>query len=139
VGVAAGWRGLAQVNLSELRGDFAKALAIAGDVRVSNLSAAQVADGTDLGSYDLRFPGGTDAQAVNTVGDITAQLSDTGGPLEVQASIRYAAEQRTATLSGTLRERSDAPAALRSQIDSVSQLRGRDPQGRVPVDFEFAL
>jgi hypothetical protein len=40
-------------------------------------------------------------------------------------------------LSGTLKERPDAPAALRSDLEGVVQLRGRDPQGRIPVDLEF--
>lgn len=135
IGVAPGWRGRADVDLRELRGDFVNLLAATGDVRVSNLSSPQVADGTDLGGYDLQFP----VSAVGAGGDVAAQLSDTGGPLEVQAVIRYAAKERTATLSGTLRERPAAPAALRSQIDNLSQLRGRDPQGRVPLDFELTL
>jgi len=38
-----------------------------------------------------------------------------------------------------LRERPDAPTALRNQLDNLSQLRGRDSQGRIPVDLEFRL
>jgi Type II secretion system (T2SS), protein N len=135
LGVAAGWRAIADIKFSEVKGDFAKPLAAVGDVKVSNLTSAQVADGADLGGYDLRFPEG----AVAADGDVDAQLVDTGGPLDVQTVIHYSPKERTGTLSGTLREHADAPPALRSQIDSIAQLRARDPQGRIPVDLEFAL
>jgi hypothetical protein len=57
----------------------------------------------------------------------------------LKAVIRYSAPERTGLLTGTLRERTDAPAALLEQLQGLVQLRGRDPQGRVPVDLEFAL
>lgn len=132
-GVEPGWRGMAQVDFGVLKGDFAKLLAATGDVRVSNISAAQIADGADLGGYDLRLDDG----AVGTNGTVTAQLKDTGGPLDVHAVIRYAANDRITTLTGTLRERPDASAALRSQLENLTQLRGRDAQGRIPLDFEL--
>lgn len=134
-GVASGWRGMADVNFSELKADFAKPLAAVGDVQVSNLTSAQIAEGADLGGYDLRLAEG----AVGADGNVAAQLADTGGPLNVQTLIRYSAKEHTGVVSGTLKERPDAPAALRSQLDSLSQLRGRDPQGRIPVDLEFSL
>jgi hypothetical protein len=133
LGVEPGWRGTAEINLTALKGDFDKPLAAVGDIRVSNLAAAQIADGTDLGGYDIRLADG----AVGTDGTITAQVVDTGGPLDLQAVVRYAPSDRTATLTGTLRERPDAPAALRSQLENLSQLRGRDSQGRIPLDFEL--
>jgi hypothetical protein len=147
LGLAAGWRGQAIVNMSELSGDFSRPETAVGDIRVSNLSAPQFAEGADLGGYDLRFTDGAGtprgdgagAPADAPGGDLTARLVDTGGPLEVQALIRYAAQQRMVTLSGTVRERPDATPALRGQIDSLSQLRGRDPEGRVPVDFELTM
>jgi hypothetical protein len=135
LGVAAGWRGIADVHLDTLRTTFAQPLAAAGDIQVSNVTAAQVADGADLGGYDLRFaqgPAGAD-------GNLTAQLADTGGPLEVQATIHYSAQERTATLGGTVRERPEAPPALVRQLQGLSQLRGRDAQGRIPFDLEFRL
>jgi hypothetical protein len=57
----------------------------------------------------------------------------------VQTLIHYSPSERTGTLSGTLKERPDAPAELRSQLENLSQLRGRDSQGRIPVDLEFRL
>lgn len=135
LGVAPGWRGLAEINFSELKGNFAKPLAIVGDIQVSNLIAAPIAGDADLGGYDLRLAEG----AIDADGNVAAQLKDTGGPLDLQAAIRYSAKDHTGLLSGTLQERPGAPTALRSQLENLSQLRGRDPQGRIPVDLEFSL
>ncbi len=131
LGVAAGWHGTADIHLSELRGDFSAPLFAAGDVKVANLGSAQFADGSDLGSYDLRFP----EQAGAGDGNLAAQLTDTGGPLQVQATINYSAKTRSAIVSGSLRARPDAPPALLSQLQSLS--RGRDPYGEIPIDLEF--
>src|SRR6266403_1454147 len=92
-GVAAGWRGIADIKLSE---------------------GAVAADGS-----------------------MTAQLTDTGGPLDVKAVITLSTKERTGILAGTLRERPEASATLLSDLEGIVQLRGRDPQGRIPVDLEF--
>ena len=60
-------------------------------------------------------------------------------PFDLQALIHYSAKDHTGVLTGTLKERAGAPAALIGQINDIAQLRGRDPQGRVPVDLELAL
>ena len=134
-GVSPRWRGIADLDFSELKGDFARPLAAVGDLRVSNLMSAQVAGGADLGGYDLSLPEG----AVDADGNVTAKLVDTGGPLDLQALIHYSAKDHTGVLTGTLKERAGAPAALIGEINNIAQLRGRDPQGRVPVDLELAL
>jgi hypothetical protein len=134
-GVAPGWRGTAVINFSELRSDLVKPLAAVGDLRVSNLTAAPIAQGADLGGYELRLA----ENAIGADGSVTAQLTDTGGPLDVKAVIRYSESDHTGLLTGTLRERPGAPPALLEQLESIAQLRGRDPQGRIPVDLEFAL
>ena len=134
-GVAEGWRGTADVHFSELKSDLVKPLAAVGDIQVSNLTSAQIAPGVDLGSYELRLA----EDAVAADGSVTAQLTDTGGPLDMKAVIHYSATERTGLLTGTLRERPDAPAALVSQLENLVQLRGRDPQGRIPVDLELTL
>jgi hypothetical protein len=134
-GVAPGWRGTADINFSELKSDLVKPLSAVGGLRVSNLTAAQIANGADLGGYELRLAEG----AVGADGSVTAQLTDTGGPLDVKAVIRYSAPEHTGLLTGTLRERAGTPAALLDQLEGIVQLRGRDPQGRIPVDLEFAL
>jgi hypothetical protein len=134
-GVAAGWRGIAGVNFSALKGDFDKIALATGDITVSNLASAQVAEGADLGSYDLSLPDG----AVAADGSVNAKLSDIDGPLETQAGVQLLPAEHRGTLSGTVRERADAPPALRRQLDGLSQLRGRDPQGRITVDLEFTF
>jgi hypothetical protein len=134
-GVAAGWSGTAGVNLSELTGDFTTLKSAVGDIQVGDLRALQIAGGANLGGFDLRLPTG----AVGADGNLNAELQDTGGPLEVRATVHYTAKDRTGVLTGTLKERADAPPALLDQLQSVSQLRARDPQGRIPVDLEFAL
>ena len=136
LGVAPGWRGLATIEIDQLQGAWTGPPSSAvADIQVANLSSATFAAGANLGGYDLQMHEG----AVGPDGTATATLADTGGPLQVQAVIRLSAVQHTATLSGTLKERDDAPPALRSQLDSLSQLRGRDPQGRIPVELEFTL
>jgi hypothetical protein len=131
-GIASGWRGTAEINFSELKGDFTQPLAAVGDVKVSDLSSPQVAGGADLGSYDLVLAEG----AVSADG-VTAELRDAGGPLEMQALVHYSMKEHTATVSGTLKERPGAPEALHGQLDNLALLRGRDRQGRVPLEMEF--
>jgi len=132
-GIAGGWRGRADLHLSTLKGSFSKLSAAVGDITVSNLSSAQVANGADLGGYELRLPDG----AVSADGSIDSDLTDTGGPLQIQAHIRFSPVERTGLLSGTLKERAGFPAGLAGQLDSLAQLRGRDGQGRIPIELEF--
>lgn len=145
VGIAQGWRGTTAFKFSQLKLVFANGAADAGaaalvsavgDVTVSDLASPQIADGAGLGGYALRV-----ANAAIIPGtDATAQLNDTGGgPLEVQATIHLSADGHTGMLSGTVKERSGAPPALRSQIDSLAQMHARDAQGRIPVELEFTL
>ena len=58
-GLGAGWRGTAGVRLTELTADLSAAGAVLasaiGDITVSDISSPQVASGTNLGGYDLRF------------------------------------------------------------------------------------
>jgi hypothetical protein len=127
LGLAPGWQGTATIDLSELKSDYASISAAVGDVKVSGITSTQIAAGANLGSYDLSLAPG----AIEPSGNINARLVDTGGPLEVEASIQYSPAQRTGLLSGTLRERPGAPAQLRSQLEP------RDAQGRIPAELEF--
>lgn len=135
LGVAAGWHGTAQVSVDEIESDFARILAASGSVQVSDLAAASVAGGADLGAYVLRLS----PSAVDASGAITGQLSDAGGPLAVQGTITITPQQHTGLVSGTLQERADAPAELRRDLGDLVQMRGRDAQGRVPIDVEFSF
>ena len=134
LGVANGWHGVSAFKFDELQIDLTRGPAAGavlrsavGDLTVADLAAPQIANGVDLGGYALHVAGAA------------AELTDTGGPLELQATIQYSAKDRTAMLSGTLKERPDAPPALRSQLENLSQLHARDAQGRIPVDLEFTL
>lgn len=133
LGVAAGWRGTADVNFDELKSDFTKPLAAVGAVRVSNLTSVQIAGGADLGGYELSLS----EKAVDADGEVTANLVDTGGPVELKTLVHISPKERLGTLTGAIRERAGAPPDLRAQVESLAQLRGRDPQGRIPLDLEF--
>ena len=139
MGVAVGWRGLASFKFTELTGLFAGGAVIpvsaAGDVSVSKLAYAQIADGVDLGGYVLHMADG----AIAPNAEATAELTDTGGPLELHATIHLAVKDHIGTLSGTVKERPGAPPALLAQVDNLTQLHARDGQGRVPVELEFTL
>jgi hypothetical protein len=149
LGIAEGWRGTANFSFSELKVAFANGTAgprtagngavtitsAVGDVNVSNLASPQVADGADLGGYTLHL---ADA-AVTPGADATADLMDTGGPLEVQATIHFSANVHAGMLSGTIKARLGAPPALLRQLDNLAQLHARDAQGAIPVELEFTL
>ena len=138
-GLSPGWRGTAKVQVKELKAVFSSAQAslrsAVGDITLSELTSPQVAAGADLGGYSLHF---ADA-AMTPDADATAELTDTGGPLALDAVIRFSVRERRGTLTGTVKERADVPAALHSQLDDLAQLHARDAQGRIPVDLEFTL
>ncbi|MDP9089007.1 MAG: type II secretion system protein N [Pseudomonadota bacterium] len=133
LGLAAGWRGTASVRFDEIKSDFKKLNTAIGKIDVTNLSAAEIADSSDLGGFVLQLASG----AVAADGTITAQLNDTGGPVEAQAQIRLSPAARTGTFTGTLKERPQASPALRNQLGNLAQLHARDAAGRFPVEFEF--
>jgi hypothetical protein len=135
VGVAAGWKGSVALTFAELKSDFHQLEAAQGRIEVANVSAANIAQGSDLGSYVLLLAQG----AIAADGTITATMHDTGGPVEAQAEIRFTPSTRTGMLTGTLKERPEASAALREQLTRMSQLRPRDTNGRFPVELEFTL
>jgi hypothetical protein len=135
LGLAAGWRGNAQLTFAEASSDYRKLDSAVGKLDVANLSSADIAAGEGLGSYELQLAAG----AIAPDGTITANLTDTGGPLEAQAQIRFSPATRTGMLSGTLKERPEAPSSLRDQLNNLSQLRPRDASGRFPVELEFTF
>jgi hypothetical protein len=135
LGVAAGWRGSANLNFADVKSDYTKLQAAEGKIEVANLSSSGIAEDSDLGGYALVLAPG----AVAADGTITADLGDTGGPLELQAQLRFAQATRTGMLSGTLKERSDISPALRAQIDRFAQLQRRDAAGKLPVELEFTF
>ncbi len=140
LGIPAGWHGNSTFKVGVIEATLAPAGAVTlvsavGDVTVSNVASPQIADGADLGGYTLHVANG----AITPNADATAELRDTGGPVEVAAIIHLSADGHTAMLSGTLKERPNAPAALHSQLENLAQLQRRDAQGRIPVELEFTL
>jgi hypothetical protein len=135
LGFAAGWKGSTALTFSTIKGTFAKLEAAQGKIDVANISSFSIAQGSDLGSYELKLG----PQSIDPDGSISATLNDKGGPMEAQAQIRFSPATRTGMLSGTLKERPEASPALRNQLSNLSQLRPRDAAGRFPVELEFTF
>jgi hypothetical protein len=135
LGLSTALRGTTSLKFSEIKIDFSKLLSAVGTIEVANLASASIAGGADLGAYALQLNAG----AIATDGTITAELNDTGGPLEVKAQIRFSPAGRTGVLSGTIMERPEAAAALRAQLANLAQVRPRNSQGQFPVELEFTL
>ena len=135
LGFASGWRGTASFKFDEIRATFvddgpggagARLDSARGTLEVADLSSPSIANGAELGGYVLRIADSGD-------------LSDTGGPLDLRATLHLAPAERTGTLSGSVRARADASPALRSQIDSLAQMHAPDGAGRIPVEMEFSF
>jgi Type II secretion system (T2SS), protein N len=135
LGFAEGWKGTAKLTIAAVKGTFNKLEAAVGKLDVANISSLGVAEGSDLGSYELQLG----PQSIAPDGSISATLNDTGGPVEAQAQIRFSPAARTGMLSGTLKERAEASPALRNQLSNLSQLHPRDASGRFPVELEFTF
>jgi len=138
-GFAPGWRGVAEIRIRRIAADLAAAgpqlRSAAGEIDVSDLSSPQAAGGSSLGNYALTL----DDASLSSNGDLRAALVDKGGPLSVDATITLTPQSRTGMLSGTVKERADAPQALRRELDNVAQLHARDAEGRIPIDLEFTF
>jgi hypothetical protein len=134
-GVPPGWRGNCTLSISEIKSNFSQLLAASGKIEAAGVASADIADGADLGGYALELPAG----AVSADGSVTANLNDTGGPVEIKAQIRFSPATRTGLLSGTIKERADIAPALKAQLDNLAQLHRPDAQGAFPVDLEFTL
>jgi hypothetical protein len=135
LGFAAGWKGTASLAFTQIKGTFAKLEAAEGKIDVANISSLGIAQGSDLGSYELQLG----PQSIAPDGSLSATVNDKGGPVEAQAQIRFSPATRVGMLSGTLKERAEASAALRNQLNNLSQLRPRDAAGRFPVELEFSF
>ena len=138
-GVAPGWHGLAEIRIRNIAADLAgpspSLRAAVGEIDVADVSSPQLAGGSDIGSYALTF----DDASLSANGEARAALVDKGGPLSLDASITLTPQSRTGMLSGTVKERAEAPPALRKELDNVAQLHARDAQGRIPFDLEFTF
>jgi Type II secretion system (T2SS), protein N len=138
LGVPPGWRGTAGIRIERLAVDLSGPAPMprsaVGEIDVADAASPQIAAGTDLGSYALKF----DDPSLGADGQATAALTDTGGPLSLDATVTLSPRARTGLLSGTLQERGQIPEALRRELDQIGQLHARDARGRIPVDLEFS-
>ncbi len=133
LGLPPGWSGNSTLDLKDVKGSFQKLDSAAGTIEVSALSSTSIAHGADLGGYVLTL----DPTPVD--GSLVATVKDTGGPLEVQAEIHYTPGSHSGLLSGTIKEREGASAALREELNQLAQMKARDNLGRIPVELEFAM
>jgi hypothetical protein len=134
LGVPAGWHGTGDIEIERAATDFSRITALTARVSVTDLAATQVARGAPLGNYVLNFP----SDAVDARGTLVGSLDDAGGPLAVHGTLSLSPFEHTGTLSATLRERPDASDALRSELEQLASMRGRDRDGRIPVDLELS-
>jgi len=139
LGVTAGWSGSAAVRLQQLSAEVhaggASLKSATGEISVTDVVSPQLAQGADLGGYVLKFSN----PALTPDTDAAATLTDTGGPLGVDAQIQLSLKNRSGLLSGAVKERPDTPPALRSELANIAQLHARDAQGRIPIDVEFTF
>ena len=134
LGLTHGWSGTAKLALEKFVIIDQKIRAAAGTLSLSGLKSAQF-QGANLGGFEISFP----ADAVQPDGSAVAQVHDDGGPLQLQGTLSLVPAQGVANFTGTLKERGALPDALRQPLDNLLQLRGRDAQGRIPLDIEFSI
>ncbi len=139
LGIPPGWHGTASLHIDHLRAVFAargpQLQSADGQIQVDRLSGATFAGGADLGGFTLSLPAG----AIDADGKGSANLTDIGGPVALQAQIQFSLPERRGIASGTVAARPDASQSLRAEIDQLARFRPRDPRGRVPFDLELSL
>ncbi len=134
LGVPAGWHGAGDIEVERAATDFTRITALTGRLTVTDLAATNLARGSPLGNYVLNFP----PDAVDARGTVVGGLDDAGGPLAMHGTVSLTPLQHTGMLSVTLLERPDASDALRKELAQLASMRGRDREGRIPVDLEFS-
>lgn len=134
LGLTRGWNGKLEIDIGQFTLSAGRILAATGEARLLGLHSTEF-PGADFGNVVLAFGPGS----VQEDGTAIAQLHDTQGILQLEGNLTLALGQHLATFSGTLKERSPLPPALAQRIAELAQMRGRDPQGRIPFDIEFAL
>jgi hypothetical protein len=88
----------------------------------------------NLGAYQLAFTEAPDAN-----GELTGQLTDLGGPMEVAATVTLNPAEHRGVFSGRVRERGAVPIEVSKELAAAAEMRGRDAAGRIPFDLEFSL
>ncbi len=104
----AGWSGRAELTRGEFDWNAGELGRLGGVLQVSGLTDRR---GTLLGSYKLELPAGSTPP-------FTGQLTDTGGPVQVEAQFQLAAD-RTWSLEGRMRQRDPGDLRLARQLDML--------------------
>ena len=134
LGIARGWNGKFALDLDRFALAGRKITEAAGTAHLDGLTSSEF-PGADFGGITLTLA----PDAVQDDGTAVAQVSDAGGMLQLAGSLTLTPAQNLATFSGSIKERVPLPGALQQRINELAQMRGRDAQGRIPVEFEFAL
>ena len=134
LGLSRGWSGTAQVAIAALRIEDQKITSADGTVTLAALKSPKFGD-ADIGGYELVLS----PESVQPDGTAIAQVRDLGGPLQLSGSLSIVPQQSLLTFSGALKEREGLPPALHQELENLAQMRGRDAQGRVPLEIEFAF
>ena len=118
-GLPSGWRGRVEMQQVELDWQANRVKRLGGEFRFSELRDE---NGRDIGSYQLAFP-------ASSTPPYTGQLSDQGGPLDVQASVGLG-EDRSWSLNGTVAMRQGGDASFRRYLEVLGS---PDAAGRYPL------
>jgi general secretion pathway protein N len=116
-----GVRGTVQADLASLRLRGQRIEAIRGQIDVRGLTDEK---GSPMGDYRLSFPGGPGEEPVG-------RLSDLGGPLSVQGTVRLTREPGY-VVDGLVAGRASATPDMMKQL---SYLGTPDAEGRRPFSF----
>lgn len=117
-------RGTAQVDLATLRWDGRRITGIQGRIDVHGLTGDQ---GEPLGDYRLVFPG----RPADASGDLVGRLTDLGGPLAVEGTVRLTREPGY-VVDAQVAARPGAPPDL---VNTLRFLGTPDASGRRPLSL----
>jgi general secretion pathway protein N len=118
----------AQADLSSVRWNGRRVTEIHGQIDVRGLTDEQ---GEALGDYRLYFPGAASGAASAAGSDPVGRLTDLGGPLAVEGTVRLTGEPGY-VLDAEVAPRADAPPAI---VDALRFLGTPDARGRRPLSL----
>ncbi len=115
IGLPRGWRGRMEVEGLDLQLRGEQLQRLQGELRFLDLVDEQ---GHDMGNYRVVFPAASAAP-------FNGQLNDTGGPLEIRATLGMGAD-RSWTLNGTVAVRTGDGAMFKRYLEALAR---RTPPG----------
>jgi general secretion pathway protein N len=127
--VSGGWTGTVNLKLDELTLDHGWPVSAAGTIEVRDVTGP-ARQPVNRGSYKVALP----AQK-SVPGALTADLSDTGGPLQVAGTVQLKPD-RSYVVEGLIATRPDAPSDV---VNTLQFLGPADAQGRRPFSLAGTL